>query len=454
GPARSDSIQGLQQMNQTPTALHHLFLSNGQRMRVELIYDPSNWSLYSSVDINTLDELSYEFESKEKYAKFTLESDDLLYRWTPDYRNLSFRVGGVLSFLHGSHRVVSQGKGEKREDEEDAWSRVETITVRIRVERGDQSRWNDSRSFIDLCGSRGVVVRNKKKFIPAEVMGLHSRYFLTMFYGLFDDRKAEWIELHHSLLGILKRSCKVGHTRCYLHMESWEKLGRLLEYSDKFDFVPLFTTLSRAAISKLHMYKLKFTDSDIINIMLCAEFSRKDEIMVLFLNRFYLHESLEDLNDLRSRLFDDLTPLAHNLILEKEKWLERIIHSRPKIRFIFSEGEVVVSFHSDIYPSLDSLLSSLRESGLAIFNKTSVLRCLVTGRRELVLDHRTSYIPAMPVELPLRPTARYLYRASRSCICFHDRSYNSQDRAIIGTVVSGEELIPDITTLVSVSVTQ
>ncbi|GMT27936.1 hypothetical protein PFISCL1PPCAC_19233, partial [Pristionchus fissidentatus] len=193
-----------------PTATHLLQLCSGKRVVINMYFD-DKWSLCRVAQIDNLDDLCFIFDSNNgaKSTQFVMNIGENRCEWF-DYQKISarFRVGSILSNLIGEKEVMWHCQTQPMKGES-----IDAIEVSIELRISNKSSLEACRSYLAICGRKGLEAETIKSgkttkvitFASQEILSLHSPYFLNIYYSNFRESKQKIIKIPGiSLLTLLR----------------------------------------------------------------------------------------------------------------------------------------------------------------------------------------------------------------------------------------------------------
>ncbi|GMT28816.1 hypothetical protein PFISCL1PPCAC_20113, partial [Pristionchus fissidentatus] len=318
-----------------PSSVHLLFLSSGKRVNIELFYDQSKWSLCGSVDVENLEDLTFIFDlignHKSEGTRFTLKSMDNEFTCiSSSSSSARFRLGPSLAWIFGELSITCQGRNR-------LMTPPSIFTVRIDVEeyKGELPVWREVMQFINGCQSRGIIADQRLAF-PAEIVSLHSDFFLQLFFGSFSERTQEFVRMEGTSVDSLSQilllamaPSRFSHLFCANH--DLNSLSSLLPLVDQFSFLSLLSRLSSQAETSIR--SIRSCDLSICtHVMDVADFLKDNKTMISFFSRFGSSECLDLIVDV---FVDRMSPILIRSISKRQATLSRSIYDRSKIRLDF-----------------------------------------------------------------------------------------------------------------------
>ncbi|GMT27937.1 hypothetical protein PFISCL1PPCAC_19234, partial [Pristionchus fissidentatus] len=427
-----------------PTAIHLMQLPNGKRVMINMYFDIEKWTLCDVDHIDSLEDLCFVFDSNndEKSTQFVMRIGESRYEWF-DYQKISarFRVGPILSNFIGEKEVLWHCQSKPN-----TVKSIDTIEVSIQLRANNRSSYGVCRSYIGICGRKGLETETLKEgktskvisFFSQEILSLHSPYFLNIFYGDFCERKQDIIRIPGISLLTLRRATLYS-SRFDLKTELFIDL---LHFFDQFSFVDSLNRLKiEAAQRALELPRIHWRLAlEIIDVLQNEATLRK------FFDRFVTTDCL---NELMKQHVDVMSRETTMHLTQRMAEIATINHRRPKIRFVFSEGEVIVSLFNDIRPrTIDNFISLIRNHGIGLFRNSTVTQSA---------DIKYTYLPYMtaslyqpdeekqPITILSQPIRLYYLN---NCLFFKESLLSCSN---LGTVVSGAEIVPNVTVLTSIA---
>ncbi|GMT27934.1 hypothetical protein PFISCL1PPCAC_19231 [Pristionchus fissidentatus] len=433
-----------------PTATHLVQLPNGKRVVVNMHFDINKWSLHRVDQIEYLEDLCFVFDSNnEESTHFVVKIGDRRYDWF-DCHSISgrFRVGSILSTLTGEKEVLFQCNRRLETAES-----IDTIEVSINIRQYDKSYFEMCRNFLSCCGRKGIeVVSNKTAratkliiFPSQEILSLHSPYFLNIFYGDFCEKQQEIIRIP-AISNLSLRRAMLYSSGFKLRPELFVDL---LGFFDRFSFVDSLNRLKIEAAERALELPLK----ECRMALEIVDHLQDETTLNSFIGRFVTTDCLHELMRENVDVISKETMLC---LTKRMADIATILHRRPKIRFCFPEGEVLVSLFNDIRPrTIRSLISLIRSKQLEFFEGSRMARDSTT--KFAFLPYLSSLVDEPEEEktltLPLLSHPLSLYYCHKNpdtSVLFFHRS--PLQYAVMGTVVSGSEIVSIATVLTSIAV--